>query len=162
MIAPRPRQPVTNSNRRETDKPPTVTVHVPMRFRRRGGRKTIAIDGPQPSTSRGSKLDTRPDPVLAALSRAFYWRKLIDSGVHASLAEIARAEGINDSYASRILRLTLLAPEIVEAILNDQWLGANLLPMLRPFPFEWMSQRQLLSEYPGPLRSKNRRPADSQ
>ncbi len=140
-MAPRPRQPVTNSNRRATDKPPTLTVHVLMRFRRRGGRKTFAIDGPQPSTSRGSKLDTKPDPVLAALSRAFYWRKLIDTSVHASIAEIARAEGVSAAYMSRLMRLTLLDPETVLRLLQDgPERGATLAELARPMSAEWSKQ----------------------
>ncbi len=119
-MAARRRQPGPTPVRRARNEPPTVTVHVPMRFRRRGGRKTIAIDGPQPSTGGGSKVDTKPDPVLAALSRAFYWRKLIDRGTYASVAEIASAERVSTSYVSRILRLTLLKPETILAVCEER------------------------------------------
>ena len=54
--------------------------------------------------------------MVKALARAFRWRKMLDTGVYATLEELARAKGVNATYVSRILRLTLLAPEIVEAI----------------------------------------------
>ena len=58
--------------------------------------------------------------MVKALARAFRWRKVLDTGVHATLEDLARAKGVNASYVSRLLRLTLLAPEIVEAILDGR------------------------------------------
>jgi hypothetical protein len=90
------------------------------------------------------------DGTLAkALARAFRWRRLLEEGVHASCTELAAAENINPSYVSRVLRLTLLAPEIVEAILDGQQPASLELPrLLSPFPLEWLDQRQWLELRP--------------
>jgi hypothetical protein len=80
--------------------------------------------------------------LVEALARAFRWQRLLENGTYASIAEIARAEEINDSYVSRLLRLTLLAPEIVEAILDGrQAAGLQMDALLKPMPIEWERQR---------------------
>jgi hypothetical protein len=93
----------------------TLVVRIPMRFQRRGGRKRIvAPDGSAivPSSK------PQPDGTLVkALARAWRWQRMLDKGVYATVSEIGDAEGISKSYVSRILRLALLAPDIVEAIL---------------------------------------------
>ena len=81
---------------------------------------------------------------MRALARAFRWRKLLETGAVATVHEIAAAENINPSYVSRVLRLTLLAPEIVEAILagvggGD---GSPLERLMRPFATDWGEQRR--------------------
>jgi hypothetical protein len=58
--------------------------------------------------------------MVKALARAFRWRRMLDKGVHATLEDLAKAKGVPPSYVSRVLRLTLLAPEIVEAILDGR------------------------------------------
>ena len=124
--------------------PDTVVVHIPIAFARRGGRKALIT--PDGSPAQAPLRPQTNSALTTALARAFRWRKQLETGVYTTIAEIAAAEGINDSYASRILRLTLLAPDVVEAILNDQWRGpADLQRMLRPFPVEWANQRLLLS-----------------
>ena len=65
--------------------------------------------------------------MVKALARAFRWRKMLDDGVHATLEDLARAKGVNAAYVSRVLRLTLLAPDIVEAILDGRQPEATLL-----------------------------------
>ena len=76
--------------------------------------------------------------MVKALARAFRWRKMLDTGVHATLEDLARAKGVAPSYVSRILRLTLLAPEIVEAILDGrQPAELQLDDLLEGFPLEW-------------------------
>jgi hypothetical protein len=78
------------------------------------------------------------------LARAHRWKNLLESGENASVTELARSEKINMSYLSRILRLTLLAPDIVEAMLNGrQSATLQLESMLKPFPVEWEAQRKL-------------------
>ena len=93
----------------------TLVVRIPMRFQRRGGRKRIvAPDGSAivPSSK------PQPDGTLVkALARAWRWQRMLDEGVYTSVSEIGEAENISKSYVSRILRLALLAPDIVEAIL---------------------------------------------
>ena len=90
----------------------TFVVQVPMTFRKRGGRKLIVVPEGASWASQRTRVD---NAMVKALARAFRWRKLLESGIRASVEEIAAAEGINASYVSRIIRLTLLAPEIVEA-----------------------------------------------
>ena len=84
--------------------------------------------------------------MVKALARAFRWRKLLETGVYATVEELAAAEKINGSYVSRVLRLTLLAPDIVEAILDGrQPITVQLDAVLKPFPAEWDAQRQRFS-----------------
>ena len=90
----------------------TLIVRIPMRFQRRGGRKRIVAPD-------GSELDPsskpQPDGKLAkALARAWRWQRMLDDGVYASVSEIGEAENISKSYVSRILRLALLAPDIID------------------------------------------------
>lgn len=119
----------------------TVTVRVPISIRRRGGRKlVIAPDG---STHTGAVICRRIDNAMVkAIARAFRWREMLESGTHATIAEIAAAEKINESYVGRVLRLTLLAPDIVEAILGGrQPAGLQLEDLLRRFPVGWREQQ---------------------
>jgi hypothetical protein len=124
----------------------TVTVRVPISIRRRGGRKlVIAPDRANVTTAPVCRhVD---NAMVKAIARAFRWREMLEKGVHATITEIATAEKINQSYVCRILRLTLLAPDIVEAILDGRQPAALQLHILmRPFPINWESQRKLLAE----------------
>jgi DNA-binding IscR family transcriptional regulator len=79
--------------------------------------------------------------MVKAIARAFRWREMLENGRHATIAEIAAAEKINESYVGRVLRLTLLAPKIVEAILGGrQPTSIQLEDLLRRFPVEWRAQ----------------------
>ena len=120
----------------------TVTVTVPFAIRKRGGRKlVITPDGMAAAPTPRSRLDSA---LLKALARGFRWRKLLEAGHFATIQEIAKAENINPSYISRVLRLTLLVPEIVEAILaGTQPAGLTRAEVMKPFPMEW--QRQVFS-----------------
>jgi hypothetical protein len=93
------------------------------------------------STSSFGRARRSDSALVKALARAYRWQKLLENGSYASIAEIARAEQINDSYVSRLLRLTLLAPEIVEAILDGrQRTGLQIEALLKPMPVEWERQ----------------------
>ncbi len=120
--------------------PPMLTVHIPLTVRRRGGRKVvIAPDGTEAPVIAAARIDSA---LVKALARAFRWRRMLESGVVSTVGEIAVREAINKSYVSRILRLTLLAPEIVEAILNGrQAPEMTLRGLMRPFPVEWTRQK---------------------
>jgi hypothetical protein len=83
--------------------------------------------------------------MVKAIARAFRWREMLENGTHATIAEIAAAEKINESYVGRILRLTLLAPDIVEAILGGrQPAQMTLAVLMRRFPVLWSAQRSEL------------------
>jgi len=80
--------------------------------------------------------------LVKAIARAFRWRKLLETGVYGTIEELAAAERINPSYVSRVLRMTLLAPDIVEAILNgSQPHEVTLAVLMRPLPLRWAEQR---------------------
>lgn len=99
-----------------------------------------------PRVWRGFRLRTPHNTLLKALARAFRWRELIETGTHATVHDLAKAEKINPSYASRILRLTLLAPEVVEAILDRRTAPeTTLASLLKPFPIEWAAQTRKFS-----------------
>jgi hypothetical protein len=118
-------------------------VHVPLKLHKRGGRKLVVSPDGVVSLPRRAQID---NTLVKALARAFRWQKLIENGTYASIAEIARAEEINDSYVSRLLRLTLLAPEIVEVILDGrQAPGLQIEVLLKPMPVEWVRQRQQMA-----------------
>jgi hypothetical protein len=124
-----------------TATPQMLTVHMPLTVRRRGGRKVvIAPDGTEASViAAAAQIDST---LVKALARAFRWRRMLESGVVSTVGEIAVREKINKSYVSRVLRLTLLAPEIVEAILDGRHPeGVTLRVLLKGFPVEWDRQR---------------------
>jgi hypothetical protein len=114
-----------------------MTVHIPMVFQKRGGRKLVV-------TPDGAEWAPRPrvdNAMVKALARAFRWRKMLDDGVHAAIEDLARAKGVHATYVSRVLRLTLLAPAIVEAILDGrQPSEIGLDDLLAGFPLEWEGQ----------------------
>lgn len=116
-----------------------TTVTIPFTIRKRGGRKLIltpdGASGPLPARA-------RPDSaLLKALARGFRWKKMLEEGDYQTLEEIAKAENINPSYVSRLLRITLLAPEIVEAVLaGHQPPGLTMARAMQPFPHVWADQ----------------------
>ena len=119
----------------------TLTVRVPLTFRKRGGRKfVIAPEGQDTWAPPRPRVD---NAMVKAIVRAFRWRKLLETGSIATVGEIAEAEKINASYVGRVLRLTLLSPEIVEAILDGrQPADLQLQDLLRPFPVGWRSSER--------------------
>jgi hypothetical protein len=122
--------------------PESVTVHVPMTLRRRGGRKQMIAPDGQTWSAALTRVD---NTMVKALARAFRWRRMLETGAVATVREIAAAEKINESYVSRVLRLTLLAPEIVETILDGrQGLEMTLPVLMAPFLMEWGEQHATL------------------
>ena len=123
----------------------SVTVSVPLTIRRRGGRKQII--GPDGAVARLGESGTgfvpvHGDPALIkALARGFRWRRMLEEGRYASISEMAKAEKIERGYLGSLLRLTLLAPDVVEAILaGRQPEGVTLPKLMEPFPVEWRQQ----------------------
>jgi hypothetical protein len=119
----------------------TVTIYVPLMLRRIGGRKRVI--SPPGATA---WMPPRPEinsPLLHALVRAFHWQSLLDDGHFASVNELAKAQGKNASYVAAVLRLTLLAPDIVEAVLDGRQPSTlQLQPLMRKgVPVAWDEQR---------------------
>ena len=117
----------------------TVTIEVPFTIRKRGGRKQfITPDGASAWVSPRTQIDST---MIKALARGFRWRKLLETGLYGTIDEIANAEKINPSYVSRVLRMTLLAPAIVEAILDGRQPAVmTLAALMEPFPVTWQEQ----------------------
>ncbi len=115
-----------------------ITVQVPLAIRRRPGRKTVVT----PKADGEAPVATRADPTLVkALARAFRYQKLLDEGRYSSISEMAAAERIERGYLGSLLRLTLLAPDIVEATLDGrQPEGVTLSRLLASLPTVWVEQ----------------------
>ena len=83
--------------------------------------------------------------MITALARAFHWQDLVDTGKYASISDLANALGLDRSYVSRIVRLALLAPDIVKAIVDGQEpSGLSLERLVRGMPVVWAEQRERL------------------
>jgi hypothetical protein len=122
---------------RGTPIPETITIHIPFRITKRGGRKLmLAPDGaecaPRP------RIDSA---LVKALARAHRWQRMLDSGEFATIRELAEREDVTPSFLTRILRLTLLAPEIATAVLDGaQFADLTLKTAMQHFPGEWTAQ----------------------
>ena len=120
----------------------TITISIPIKMRKRGGRKLVLAPDGADWAPAGPKVD---NVLVKAIARAFRWRKLLETGAYATIDELATAERINPSYVSRLLRLTLLAPDIVEAILDGrQPAGLHLDDLMAPFRVEWERQQEII------------------
>jgi hypothetical protein len=120
----------------------TATVSIPVTFLQRGGRKQILAPPGAAPWSPAPRVDSA---LLKAIVRAHRWRHMLESGEYASSAELAKAEKVNDSYLSRILRLTLIAPDITEAILTGRQPSTlQLDDLLKPLPLAWAEQYSAL------------------
>jgi len=116
----------------------TITVSIPIKFRRRGGRKLVLAPDGADWAPAGPKVDST---LVKALARAFRWKRMLGSGQFATIGELAEREGIAPSYVTRVLRLTLLAPDIVDAILEGRnGPAVTAARLLEPFPMEWSKQ----------------------
>jgi len=123
----------------------TQTVQIPLRLRKRGGRKLMIV--PEGATAWAPQRARVDSALVKAIARAYRWRSMLESGEYASINELAAAEKINQSYVCRILRLTLLAPMIVEAILDGRHPAKmTLATLMEPFPVGWQEQRLLRFE----------------
>ena len=117
--------------------PGAITVHVPFRLVKRGGRKEIIL--PSATAPQRSADDT----LVKALARAFRWKRMLDSGEFTTITELARREAIAAPFLTRTMRLAQLAPDLIEAILDGQQPRALSLESLRePLPSDWSVQRK--------------------
>ena len=123
---------------RPTQIPDTITVHVPFRVVKRGGRKEMHLP------EGAAQLRRTDSTLIKALARAYRWKRLLDAGRFATIEEIAAHEHISASYLTRVMRLTLLAPEIIEAILDGRTPALGMDELLSPMTPLWSEQRALL------------------
>jgi hypothetical protein len=123
----------------------TITVHIPITMRHQGGRKQVVTPaGATPWVPTPRRVD---NTLVKAIVRAHRWRDMLESGRHATVRDLAKAEVINESYLGRVLRLTLLSPNIIEAILEGrQPPTLELEGLLKQFPIEWDQQLKKFTE----------------
>jgi len=118
----------------------TLTIRIPIRLQRRGGRKLIMAPK---GAAVPARKPSRDDTLIKALIRAHRWRRQIESGQAKSITDLAEQEGVTDAYVCRLLPLTCLAPDILEAILDGrQPKGLRLAEMLGNGPLGWGEQRR--------------------
>ena len=118
----------------------TLTIRIPMRLQRRGGRKLIMT--PE-GVAASARKPSRDETLIKALVRAHRWRRKIESGRAKSITDLAEQEGVTDAYVCRLLPLTCLAPDIVEVILDGrQRKGLRLASVLGHGPVSWAEQRE--------------------
>jgi hypothetical protein len=125
-----------------------LSTFIPLKIRKRGASKVVVR--PDGQIEAPGKVATQHDqPLLVALTRAFYWQQLIDDGVVGSGSEIAQREGLHHSTVNELLRLTLLEPAVIQSILAGQqprcmsllWFQRN------PLPTEWAAQREVIAAF---------------
>jgi hypothetical protein len=120
--------------------PKTITIHVPFRLVKRGGRKEMVLP-PEANTRRNVN-----DALVKALARAFRWKRMLDSGAFSTIADLAQRERIAAPFLTRTMRLAQLAPDLVEAILDGrQPRGLTLEALREPLPSDWSEQRRHLT-----------------
>lgn len=115
--------------------PDTLTVQVPFTLRKRGGRKIMVM--PKGAAIERIRVD---NTLVKALARAFRWKKMMDSGQFTTIGDLATHEKMPPSYMTRVMRLTMLSPTIVEAIVAGQY-AVGLAALMEPFPAEWARQQ---------------------
>jgi len=119
-----------------------ILIRIPMRFKRRGGRKEIIA--PEGLDSALPEAGPAQQPIVTALARARRWQEMLDIGEVESLTALAEKMDVDRSYVARILRLGLLAPDIVEAILEGREpSGLSLAKLTQTLPMSWSEQRKL-------------------
>jgi len=130
------------SDRRFDEADQILVVSVPMQLRKRGGRRRIIV----PEQMQTSKTKRDYSEALAlAITRAHHWKELLDAGKFASISELAQVIGLDVSYAARLFRLTFLAPDIIEAILDDREPdGLSMRILAKPISGDWREQREEL------------------
>ena len=121
--------------------PETVPLHVPFRVVKRGGRKEMQLPA-------GAVQPRRADNTLVkALARAFRWKRMLESGEFSSISELAEKEGIAFTYMARLMRLSLLSPKLVDAVMEGhQPANVTLANLMDPFPADWKEQHALWSD----------------
>lgn len=115
-----------------------LETFVPLAFRRRR-RQLVSTDG----------REAHDVKLINGLARGLYWQQLIDSGAMANEGEIARAEGLAPYMINKLMRLALLAPDLVEQLIGGQQpRQMNLMWFMRnPLPADWQAQREIVRRF---------------
>ena len=123
----------------------SITIRVPITIRKRGGRRlVVAPEGQGGWAPSRARVDST---LIKALARAHRWQRMLDDGRYGSVSELAAAEKLDRGYLGRILMLTLLAPDIVETIMDGRQPAELGVQVLRDgFPVEWREQRTTLTD----------------
>lgn len=118
-----------------------VLVHVPIQFRKRNGRRLIVTPGARPAKAQ-PRRDAN-ETLVEAVAKAYRWQEQIESSKYASLEDLAKGLKLDRSYVGRMLRLTSLAPDIVEAIVRGKEPEGISLRQLRDgVPLSWQEQTE--------------------
>jgi hypothetical protein len=126
-------------SRKATVEVATLTIHIPVQFKRRGGRKLVLA--PNGVTAEKPVVD---DTMLKLLIKAHRWRRRIESGKAKSITDLAAQENVSRAYVLRLLSLTCLAPNITAAILDGrQPRGLSATMMLKDVAVGWERQREV-------------------
>ncbi|HWV57355.1 MAG TPA: hypothetical protein VNZ57_07875 [Longimicrobiales bacterium] len=121
----------------------SLTIAVPIRIKRRGSRKAVAL--PDGSAVQPRPWDDTPTPIQLALARGHRWLAMVESGEARTLSEVAEREGMDRAYVSRMVNLTTLAPDIVAAILDETLPPeVTLFDLASGTPLLWEEQRDRL------------------
>jgi len=113
----------------------SITVRVPVTIRKRGGRKLVVAPDGTPWARPRARID---NTLIKALARAHRWKRMLDDGRYGSVTALAAGEKLDRGYLGKILMLTLLAPDIVEAIMDGRQPAELGVHVLREgFPMEW-------------------------
>jgi len=120
-----------------------IVVNVPLTLKKRGGRKEVVL--PQAFASDSPMRPSHQEALVIAIARAHRWQKLLDDGKFESVSDLAREIGLDVSFAARLLRLTLLAPDIVEMILmGEEPSGLSFTMLTKQLPMLWGEQGEKL------------------
>ena len=122
-----------------------MIVSIPISLRRQGGRKKVVTPADAaPWIPPPPRVDST---IVKALVRAHRWRSMLESKIYRTVRDLAKAEHINEAYLGRVLRLTLMSPAIIEALLSgQQQADLALADLLKPFPIEWDKQQAFFNE----------------
>lgn len=123
----------------------TLHIRIPVQFRRRSARKMIVgPDGHKIEAMADTQEDSTDYTFISSLGKAFSWQRMLDEGKYDSPKELAKKENVEVTHMYRVMRLTLLAPDIIEAVLNGtQPRTLTLQNVVRGFPISWQEQRKV-------------------
>ncbi len=115
-----------------------IVVRIPVRFYRRNGRQMVLTRGDHGQTSPDRETN---GSLVSALAKAYRWQEQLESGEYTSFEDLAAGNGVDRTYVGRILRLTSLAPGIVERVLDgDEPEGISLRRLQKGVPAVWAEQ----------------------